>query len=78
MKIKLMFKDPDGVWESVDEAVRESLEGVKDIDADERESLHEERRDKVFAQIEKWVEYKEYVTVEIDTYAKTARVVEKR
>ena len=68
MKIQITLKDPDGVSWSVDEAVK--IEASKKNDPDEgviRERIVEQLRD--------WIEYEEYVTIEIDTKTNKARVV---
>lgn len=78
MKIRITLKDPDGFYESVREAVEKSLEALTDLGADEKESLFEHRVEKVWEQLEPWVEYQEYVTLEFDTEKGTAEVVKKR
>jgi hypothetical protein len=76
MKIKLTFKDPDGVWESINQAARDSLDEVNGISKDERESLLEFRHEELSSALAKWIKYGEYCSVEFDTEAGTARVVE--
>lgn len=73
MKIKIHLKDPDGVANSIDEAVRISVSEIAGLSDDERERLFEERRDAL--SIDRWVEYGEYVSIEIDTDEDTARVL---
>jgi len=75
MKIKLQFKDPDGVYGSVEDAVKKSLADLG-LDEDEMEPLIERRREKVNEKIRRWVKYGEYLTVEIDLEAGTAVVCE--
>ena len=68
MKIRLSFKDPDILYDSgIEEKVRDSLpEGLS----------KEEREESVRALItDLWMEYGEYLEVEFDTEARTARVV---
>lgn len=80
MKIKLHLKDPDGVGHSVMNALNEednSLEfrGVKTLsicESRERDAKYERIR----KAIEPWVQYGEYVTIEIDSDTGTARVLE--
>ena len=76
MKIKITMHDPDGVYDSVTDAVEASLAGVVGISDDEREELEETRRRETNATISKWIEYGEYLTIEIDTDAMTATVCE--
>ena len=59
MKIQITFKDPDGVSYSVEQVAAE-----KGLEVGEIEPL-----------LKTWVEYNEYVTVEIDTDTNTAIVI---
>lgn len=58
-KIQITLKDPDGVWDSVTTYGYDMNELPDDVDA-------------VFS---KFVEWKEYVTIELDTETGEARVV---
>lgn len=69
------MKDPDGVYDSVSEAAKKSVEDVAGLSKSEREGLVETRRDGIFASIKKWFQYREYLTVEVDTDAGTCTVV---
>lgn len=73
MKVTLTLKDPDGVYESVRDAVQETL--PDDLSEDEAESLLESRIADTHERLKKWVQWKEYVTVEVDTITGEARVV---
>jgi hypothetical protein len=75
MKIRMQLKDPDGVSDSIQEAVEKSVAASGITDEDEREALFEARTEKAGKAIGKWVEYGEYLTVEFDTDAGTATVV---
>lgn len=75
MKIKVTMKDPDTLHDAIDEAVREELTQNESLDQDERELLAESRSEKYGEIAQKWFEYGEYLTVEIDTDAKTCVVV---
>lgn len=79
MKFRVTMKDPDGVQDSLDDAAltRATELASPEMDADERKSLVESSRTKVGEAISKWFEYGEYLTVEIDTEAKTCVVVPK-
>lgn len=73
MKVKLYLKDPDGVYESVKDAVQETLpDGLSE---DEAEDLLKSRMEDAHEKMKKWVEWKEYVTVEVDTDTGEARVL---
>lgn len=79
MKLTITLKDPDGVYEAIDDAAKTSLEGTTAataLDKDEIEGLVEKRAAKLGEQCKKWIQYGEYVTIEIDTDAGTARVCE--
>jgi hypothetical protein len=75
MKFKITMKDPDGVYDSVTEAAKQSAAEAKGIDETEREELQESRRETIDQDIRQWFKYGEYLTVEIDTEAKTATVL---
>ena len=60
-KVRITFNTPDGVWDSLQEA------GYPPNDLDEMPEVREA--------IEKWVEYMEYVTIEIDLKTGEAIVV---
>lgn len=77
MKIKLTFKDPDGVYESVQEAVKQSLADLN-LEEDEMEPLIETRTEKVKEKLKRWIEYGEYLDVEIDLDSMTAKVLERK
>lgn len=76
MKFKVQMKDPDGVSESVYQAVKNSLQDVSGVSADELEELKETRREELQDILGKWFQFEEYLTVEIDTETKTIRVCE--
>lgn len=75
MKFTVTMKDPDTLHDAIESAVREELEAVKELDADDREALAESRREKVSEICGKWFEYQEYLSVEIDTEADTCTVI---
>lgn len=74
MKIKITMKDPDGFEDSLNDAVKESVAAIPGLSEIERESVAEKRKDEVREALRTWFRYSEYVTLEIDTDAKTARV----
>lgn len=75
MKFKVTFKDPDGVYESLDEAAEGLARDVVGVDDEERGEIAESRREKIKDFTERWIEYGEYLTVEFDTDEGTATVV---
>lgn len=76
MKIKITMKDPDGVFDSVKEAVQREVEKLQ-LPEDEAESLIELRTEKTNKLLRKWFESGEYLTVEVDTEAETCTVEER-
>lgn len=77
MKFKVTFKDPDALDEQVRIEVNKDLQGLG-LDDDEVEAVFELRCEKVHNKIEKWFQYGEYLTVEIDTDAGTCTVLENK
>lgn len=75
MIIRIHIKDPDGVNQCVEEAVRESLKGLKEITDDEKDILFDGRLEKTWDTLERWITYKECLTVEFDTELGTATVM---
>ena len=74
MKFQITFKDPDGVYDGIGEAVGRYGHPL-DLSRDECDALDEVRRGKLGAAIARWVSFSEYVTIEFDTDADTAIVV---
>lgn len=72
MKLKITLKDPDGVYESIQQAAQSNI--PDGLDEKESESLVESRHENISEQCKPWIEYGEYVTIEIDTEAGTAVV----
>jgi hypothetical protein len=75
MKFRITMKDPDGVYDCIQDAAKEMAEQVTGVDQDEREGLIESKREKLSELCRNWFEYGEYLTVEIDTDAQTIAVV---
>ena len=73
MKIRVTMKDPDTLHDAIEEAVNEDIDAA--LPEDEREALSGCRIEKVRDLASTWFEYGEYLTVEIDTEAKTCVVV---
>lgn len=73
MKVTITFKDPDGVHECVREDVMESIpSGLTDTEAGD---LLETRTEAAHNALKQWIQWKEYITIEFDTEAGTARVL---
>lgn len=76
MKILVYLKDPDGFWDGVIEAARESVDDLGGkLTREDRILVEEKRSREAWGFINQWVEYKECVLLEFDTEAKTATVV---
>ena len=75
MKFKVTLKDPDGFYESIDEAIEDSLPGM--LTERETKALKEARREEYEERMRKWVEHGEYIEIEFDLEAMTATVVER-
>lgn len=74
MKFQVTMKDPDTLHDAIKDAVKKSLSDLG-LEEDELEPLIERRHEKVYDLCSKWFRYGEYLTVEIDTDAKTCVVV---
>lgn len=74
MKVKVFIKDPDVLQDGVEESVDEELKN-SGLAEDEQEAVRELRIEKALDVANTWWEYSEYITVEFDTEARTARVV---
>lgn len=74
MKIRVTLKDPDGFDEGVVNAVREHLlaNGVHRATDDQKQEVEDDINDF----LQKWVTFREYVTLEFDTDTGTATVME--
>lgn len=73
MKFSVKLKDPDRFYESVNDAIKESVADTG-LPEDEQEALSETRREKAWKCLGQWVEYQEYITIDFDTEAGTATV----
>jgi hypothetical protein len=74
VKILLTLKDPDGVDNCVKQAATDSLAEAK-LEEDELDAVMEYRVEKIQNAIKPWVEYGEYLTVEVDTETGTCVVI---
>ncbi len=73
MKFTITMKDPDGVYESIEDVVSEIVVGG--LDPDELSDVRERRRVKINELCRTWFEYGEYLRVEVDTDAETCTVL---
>lgn len=75
MKFKVTMKDPDTLYDAIDEAVRDDIAKIAGLTDADREELAETRTDAVREVTRKWFQYGEYLSVEIDTETGTAIVL---
>jgi hypothetical protein len=74
MIFRVAMKDTDALYEAIRDAVNEEVAKMG-LSKDEAELIAEARMEKVKEGCEKWFEYSEYLTVEIDTEAWTCTVL---
>lgn len=74
MKFTISFKNTDTVHDTITAEVEHEVNQIEDLDQDEKQSLIEQRVEKVSDILDQWITYGEYVTIEFDTVAKTATV----
>ncbi len=75
MLIEITLKDPDCLYEPIEEAVRADVATIPALDKEERENLVEGRCDMLRSEmVRRWFEYGEYCTVVVDTDTWTATV----
>lgn len=74
MKFQVTFKDPDALYDALNDAIdKDDFGGLTD---DEFSAVKEKRVDSIKSLCcDKWFEWGEYLTVEIDTEAETCVVV---
>jgi len=74
MKIRLYLKDPGGVSNAVLESAQDSLDEL-DLTDHEKDLIIEGRMESIYDKLKPWVEWGEYVTIEIDLDKDEAKVV---
>jgi len=75
MIINITLKDPDGVYDAIQDAAEEQVKNISNVTATEKRQLIESRHTQIDKELEPWIEYSEYVRIQIDTEAKTATVL---
>ena len=76
MKFTITVKNPDSIEDSIDRAAEESIEDADFKDRHDYLDIKEEKKQQLWAACSKWVEYQEYIRIEIDTELGTAKVCE--
>lgn len=73
MKITITLKDPDCVYDAINESLEDlKIDGLND---EEIEVVKQKRLEEYTEIANEWFEYGEYLTVEIDTKEKTCVVI---
>lgn len=78
MKFRITMEDPDGPYESIQDAAKEQVKAIKGITESEREGMLASRAETLDEFVGKWMEYGEYLVVEFDTEAGTATVIPRK
>ena len=78
MKFRVTMKDPDGAYDSIQDEAKKMVAAIEGITEAEREPIQESRTDMLRDFAGRWMEYGEYLTVEFDTEAGTATVIERK
>jgi hypothetical protein len=76
MKFRVAFKDPDALIDAIDEATAKGE--FPGLEEEEAQAVQEIRKENVRELCLRWFEFGEYLTVEIDTEAKTCIVVPRK
>jgi hypothetical protein len=74
MKIRVTMKDTDTLNDTIEFEVQKAVSELPMLSHNERRTVGELRQAEVRALAGQWFRYGEYVTIEIDTDAKTAIV----
>ena len=85
MKFRVTFKDPDTLYECVNEEAKRLVNYMEDIIStkemgftdEEKEILADARATEMAIFAKQWMEFGEYITIEFDTKTGTAIVVPK-
>lgn len=75
MKFVITMKNPDSFEDSIRRAAEESVEELE-LDINEKRELEDEKYEELKNIASRWVEYDEYIRIEIDTDKGTATVLE--
>ena len=77
MKFKITLKDPDGFYNGIYHSVEDDIVELN-LDDDEKEAMIEIRTEKLDQFLNQCVEHGEYITLEFDTEAKTATILNRK
>ena len=74
MKFKITLKDPDGIDNSIKEYAKSLFDNLP-LTEEEKSDCAYNRESVLHSDLEKWIKYGEYITIEFDLVKKTATVV---
>ena len=81
MKVRLYLKDPDGVHDSIQDAVMDEVRkqhpNFSDLDLDDQDDLKENMEDRIKSALDPYIEYMEYIDLTIDTETGEAKLAKK-
>lgn len=85
MKFQVTFKTPDALDEGVEAALTswysrlkaeaEAIESLESFTGEDLECVKDRVREKMLDSASKWIEWGEYITIELDTEADTCKVI---
>lgn len=73
MIVTLYIKATDSIGDSIRKSVMGSI--PSELSENERDAVYELRKEEIDKKLEKWVSFGEYINVQIDTDAGTAKVI---
>ena len=76
MKFIITMKDPDGVYDSVQDAAEKAIVGNPINQLIGYEGVRDQALEKILEKVGKWFEYGEYLQVEVDLDEMTCKVLE--
>ena len=76
MKINVTLKDPDGVYNSIEEAAKDAVNKMEGLSEEEGQALIEIRTESIKNKLKRWIKYEEYIRIEFDTDLMTAKILE--
>ena len=75
MKFRITMKSPDAYGDALNDAAKEQVNAMTGVLDDDMPDLVDRRYEALDELCSQWFKYSEYVTIEIDTEAKTATVL---
>ena len=72
MKIRITFKDPDGIYEQISNY---SIERMGDVEESEEENIIDEDIKRIVKKLAPWIDNKDSITIEFDTEKHSAVII---